>query len=364
ATVVGVPAGVWHNGVVDTEPDIRHEELKAVLRAEYGLDVRELTFVPKGFASYSYTVRCMDGSRYFLKLVDREGPEPTISIVPDFYLPVTWSLYSKGLFRNLSYPQRIASGAFSTVLGRFSVIVFNFIEGHTLEYEHPCPAEHWIALARSVGRIHVSTPYLGMELTHVEGFEIRFREMLLGLLRDLERVTDADREGRRRLWAALLPRADELRSHLHRLEELQETARGLGSPKVLVHTDLWGANLILGTDGELYILDWEGAMIAPPEHDLFGFTGPRLGAFLDAYEETAGPTSLHADLFAFYIYRRNLEDLAAFAERVLYGDGNAARDAQDLDWLTIGMAEWEDLEPRIAGVRETLDGRARSRAAP
>jgi thiamine kinase-like enzyme len=49
--------------------------------------------------------------------------------------------------------------------------------------------------------------------------------------------------------------------------------RPILSGSEVCHTDLHGENLMVDDRGNLYILDWETAMIAPPEHDLFFFAG-------------------------------------------------------------------------------------------
>jgi hypothetical protein len=54
-----------------------------------------------------------------------------------------------------------------------------------------------------------------------------------------------------------------------------------------------------------------GALIAPPEHDLFAFAGDDrfVSLFLPNYERELGPVSLDSNVFGFYFYRRNPEDL-------------------------------------------------------
>ena len=65
--------------------------------------------------------------------------------------------------------------------------------------------------------------------------------------------------------------------------------------------------------------------------------------------------------FGFYIYRRNLEDLADWIVRILYEDNGEAQDREDLE----GMAEdcisgWPDLEKSVADIEAKLGQRRKS----
>jgi len=82
-------------------------------------------------------------------------------------------------------------------------------------------------------------------------------------------------------------------------------------PDVLSHDDLDGANVLIGSDGQVVAaLDWDWARLGPREHDLWtvvDHTHPR--RFLEAYgihELDLNPTHLELGLI-----RRALGDLAA-----------------------------------------------------
>ncbi len=340
------------------EPEIDKRALGGTLGEVYGVDALRLIFVPEGFASYCYIAHSSDGNRYFLKLQDTTRRKPMAASDPDFYLSATWNLHSRGLFRNLTYPIRALDGALRTRFGQYSLIVFNYIDGQALNDTVPSGGQQdrdlLPAMARSVGSIHASTPYLGIEHAHIERFCIPFRDLLLDAVRDLERVGAGDRRGKRSLADLLLPREDALLACLARLDALREAVLDLDMQMVLCHTDLWGGNVMLGGDGQLYIIDWEGAMIAPPEHDLFIFLGDRFGSFLRYYKETAGPVTLDAQLFGFYLYRRNLEDLTDWIVRILYENSGDDQDRDDLKGVADSVSQWRDLEVRIGDVDAQL----------
>jgi hypothetical protein len=106
--------------------------------------------------------------------------------------------------------------------------------------------------------------------------------------------------------------------------------------------------------GNLHILDWEGAMIAPPEHDLFFFAWEDRFAdvFLANYEREFRPVSLNSDVFGFYYYRRNLEDLTDWIVRILYENTSEEQDRYDLDGIMEDcVSGWPYFESTIERIR-------------
>jgi len=82
------------------------------VRQAYGIDVKSLTFLPEGEVAYCYVAHCANGDRYFLKLFsDSRAGRISVSR-SDFYLPLTWSLYSKNILPNIPYPIRTLNGRF------------------------------------------------------------------------------------------------------------------------------------------------------------------------------------------------------------------------------------------------------------
>jgi len=331
-----------------TELAIDRRALIHTVRQEYGIDAAHLTFIPLGEVSYSYIVDCADGGRYFLKRLDDSRLGRISASRLDFTLAVTWSLHAQGLFRNLPLSVRLQNGDFYTHFDGLPLILFDYIAGRTLDGEHPLSDTTLAELARSVAIIHESTSEIAMVHPYVERFDIPFEGDLLEGLDELGRITGRDRWGRQALRELLLPRKAEVLGYLEHLRELQRVVRAVPRERVLCHTDLWGGNLIRGADGNLYILDWEGAALAPPEHDLFAFADDRFDLFLAAYERERGPVHLDDDVFRFYFYRRNLEDLTDWVFRILYENTDEEQDRHDLEGIVEDcMSGWPHLEDGV-----------------
>jgi len=349
---------------VRVELAIDREALIERVRQEYALDIERLTFLPKGEVSYCYIAHCTNeggrprapGERCFLKLLDDSRLARWSANRLDFYLPLTWNLYVKGLFQNIPYPIKTRTGEFKTSFEGKPLILFSFIEGKTLEDGFPRSDKILATLARSLAIIHKSTSDIGLEIPYVEGFDIGFESDLLNGLQALERIDRPDNRWKRALRDLVLPRQQEILGYLGRLRELQDPARAAGKEMVLCHTDPTGGNLMITDEGELYILDWEGAMLAPLEHDLFFFAGEEhFDRFLANYEEEFGPVNLDSNVFGFYFYRRNLEDLTDWVVRILYENRDDEQNRNDLEGIVEDcISGWPYLETTIREIDTKL----------
>jgi hypothetical protein len=84
----------------------------------------------------------------------------------------------------------------------------------------------------------------------------------------------------------------------------------------------------------------------PPEADLALFTGHGFRRFLAAYEDAAGPSNLDPDLVAFFLLRRNLDDLADWLGAALERDRPNSQCQADLDGVRWCLSRWPELEAR------------------
>jgi thiamine kinase-like enzyme len=141
-----------------------------------------------------------------------------------------------------------------------------------------------------------------------------------------------------------------IKSSMDNLKTLQGYAQSRHPEMVICHTDIHGGNLMKGHDGELYLLDWENAMIAPPEHDLMFFAGEPgfIKTFYPVYSRCYIPHKIEFKLLEFYFYRRSLEDLADFIIRIMSGSGTNQQDQEDYQ-------ECLDILKHLPEIQKTID---------
>jgi spectinomycin phosphotransferase len=347
-----------------TEPDLDQGRILECLRDRYGLEVDGLTFVPYGLDSWSYVARSTDGGRTFVKLTRGAPPTNTPS---GSELPLLAALAARGVPVPRPIPDR--DGVFLNHIDAYDLHLLEYLEGRNLEDETAWPHELYRRVAEIVAAVHASTAAVRSLVDRVEGYELPFVPGLVASLAaiDTSGALSTDDTTAATLRRLVAPRAVDLRSAISRLKQLRDLARVRSSEQVLCHTDIWGSNLLLSSGGALHLLDWNGALIGPPERDLFMFGGAsffppeRLGWFLDQYEAAFRPVRLDAATFGFYLYRRNLEDLAEFVGSIAAGRTEAMAPAAMLSIVAGLVAETPRIEGQIERVAAVLSGRPQRR---
>ncbi|MBD3181906.1 phosphotransferase [Candidatus Poribacteria bacterium] len=336
---------------------IDREALIKRINQEYGISIKELTFIPAGEVGYCYIADSNDNKRYFLKYFGDSRLARISAERLDHYLFLTWQLHNKNILPNVPYPIKNISGSFRTDFENQPLVMFNYIQGEVIGFEDPLSDIVIKELGTIIGKLHKSTPELDIQGIKAEDYGIPFEPEMLNGFKAMESITSGDSRGKQQLRDMLLPRRDEVIGYLKRLKELQAIARKIDKPKVLCHTDLHGGNMIRGNSGELYILDWEGAILAPLEHDLFfiAWEDRFWEIFLPEYEQEFGPAKMNADVFGFYYYRRNLEDLTDWIVRILYENTTDEQDSYDLNGIEEDcISGWPYFEFTIGKIKTRL----------
>jgi len=319
----------------------------------YGLWIEELTFIPVGFAVVCYALRDVRGSRYFLKLWPDTWTERAGAARRDGMLHLVRALHDRGLYRRVPYPLATKHGALWTPFESASFALFPFLPGHTPPF--PWPAVLRDEWARTIGSIHRATPALADVLPPRETFDIPFEADLRRGLAAIEQIGPQERPGLRALRDAVLPRRAEVLAQLTRLHDLQPAVRRLSGPFVLCHTDMGGDNMLVDDHGQLSVLDWDDARVAPPEHDLQEACGAGFERFVQVYKAAGGAQPLHLDHFAFALLRRHLDDMTARLLHMLEHNGAAEQDADALDGIeTWGFQQWRMLDETLDGISAAL----------
>jgi len=337
------------------EIPLDRERLIASIHHQYGLEVVRLDFIPQGEVGQHYRATCADQRLFFITLLGDNRLARLGASRLDFYLILTSELYERGLFRQLAPPIRTLKGDLKITFEGQPVILYREIPGQNLMESLLLPPDLPQKTAELIANLHEVTSHLQLKIPYVEQFTLPFEQTLLEGLAALEKIGKPNKPGRLALRDLLLPNQELIRNLLGSLRRLAEQAAGLQPDLVLCHTDANLANLILEEGGELFLVDWEGAMLAPAEHDLFIFTGDGFPDFLHYYRQVRPKVKLTAVLFAFYFYRRNLEDLTDWIVRILYENTLAEQDQHDLAGVQQDcVAGWPHLEEEIQTIKELL----------
>ncbi|MEI8411163.1 MULTISPECIES: phosphotransferase enzyme family protein [unclassified Kribbella] len=295
-----------------SEPRVDRAALVDAVRTSYGIAVDSLRFIPVGWASVCYQI----DQRYFLKLW--LTPDDAAQAVAR--LPVVQELHDSGFRARVPYPVATLDGRLSVSAAGGVVALFPFLPGTT-----PAGWPRWSddvldELGRVLTDLHAVTPPLDLPR---EDFAI----------------------------TGLVPN--------RRLAQLQSVVRRLPQRLVLCHTDLIGDNLLVDSDGRLSALDWDTAMLAPPECDLALLLQAEQPVDAHALRRVLAiypaDVPLELDLFAFFLLRRYVADCSARVMR-LQESGLSAADADEAraGMVTWGSAQWSRLDRTLDLVRSAL----------
>lgn len=282
--------------------DLDVKELARVLRAEYGCDSGELTFVPKGEDAYIYMTEAGHEPRLFLRVLEHNragGLEEALRSAA--------GLREKcGLHEILSAIQSHGN-TFTCRCGEYLVTVFPFIQG-TTAFESGFSKSRIEQAGRFLGRLHNSAP--GASLPR-ERFENPFAQPILRTL------SQAESKPKTEIADLVLQHREDLIRTLERMERFKEDLSQLNLHMVPTHGDPNFDNLLWDAEENLFVTDWGELAAGPAERDLFAFTGKNFRDFLIDYASERSTIKLHVELFLFYFYRWSLQEIANYSIRLL-----------------------------------------------
>lgn len=340
---------------MNAEPSIDRQALAQTIQQTYALPVTHLEHLPLGMVGVHYAAVCADGQKYFITLLNQARLAQRSASRLHFTLPLMAELHERGLFPDLVPPLRAPGGALLAYFQGQPLIVYPFVEGNNLMDALPYTPDVLTQLGALAARLHQATAHIRQPIPDVENFQFHFEPVLLAGLQELRSIQPADRPGRVGLQRLLLPHRDELLWLLDALKTLAKEVQALEPPLVICHTDINPANLLRTPAGRLLVVDWEGAKLAPAEHDLFIFTGPGFETCLQSYWKHGGVQKLHGIAFAYYFYRRNLEDLADFMVRILHERQPTEQDLDDLRGIQTDCLDgWPDLVASAARLQAII----------
>jgi spectinomycin phosphotransferase len=303
-----------------TKPDIADELIISRLQEDYGLHVSTLTFLPLGanMGTAVYRVVAAGGAAYFLKL--RKGFDEISVTVPLF-------LKSQGI-REIIAPFETKSNHGWADFGEYKMILYPFIEGVN-GFEMELSNSHKRTLGAALKAIHsAQLPPELREKIPQETFSPKYRESLKSFQEQVENQT-YDEPVAAKLAKFIKSRRDEINHLIERAEILASELQTKPLEFVLSHTDVHGGNMLIGENGEFYIVDWDAPLLAPKERDLMFIGGGIDDIWKSKRDESIfyegyGKTDIDFAMMAYYRYERVIEDLAAYGEQLLLTDEGGA----------------------------------------
>jgi len=331
--------------------------IQVLLREQWHLTVTHIHFIPMGDSAYSYKVETEPNSSYYLKVVDqRTSTGHRTAAHMDFSLPLQHLIAELHLAEvSAPLPQLTITGALHAIHGPFLLALYTFIHGETLADAYPMPPMLVGQIGQALATLHtIQIPQALQQRAPQDSLTTPFDAALLADLASLANISTRDALYLQRLREIVWPRQEQIRAFLAHCQDYAEKAQRTPVPPVICHGDAWGGNIIPTPTGGLTLLDWESAVMAPPERDAFiymGYIGPDFAAFDAGYRTIhEGPLRWHANWLAYYAYRLQLRNLSHWLHKLLHEPLSEAQREND-----VTMIEDHCLD-RLASVERTAIG--------
>ena len=290
------------------KPDLADASIIGQLESHYALSVRRLEFLPVGNdqRAWAYRVEAEDGA-YFLKL-RKDGTKPASLIAPHY-------LKTQGIEQVVA-PLATVSGALLATDCGYDFILYPYIAGKSA-WRMSITDSQWRAWGAILRRIHscALSPRV-LASAEPEVFGVKWQTTI-------DRVEDAIRRGQyhgpvaaeaARVWR---DQAGEIQRCRRRYRELGALLVVDSPPFVLCHADIHTANIIVDSQGDIRIVDWDEALMAPKERDLMffvddGHEARETEAFFAGYD--GGEINRLA--LAYYKYDWVVQEFGDYGERL------------------------------------------------
>ncbi len=300
------------------DPGLDTDAIAGCLAVQYGIGVSAVTFLPIGYDlnAWVYEVVSTDGAHSFLKIRSNPVHEPG--------LRVPRALLDLGIQHVLA-PLRTRSKKLWCPLpsyAGYSVVLYPFVQGESAMIVGLCD-DQWREFGSALRAVHASQlePRLRASL-RVETFMLPSAAVVRRVLPlpDGAAVASATAEPFLAFWRA---HTESIGQMLARAEDLGTELRSKTFDDVLCHSDIHAANILVGEDGRIWLVDWDGPILAPRERDLLFVIGSRIARVVTPRDEAlffAGYGTVEIDLTAliYYRYERIIEDIGEMATSILF----------------------------------------------
>lgn len=311
------------------KPELDDYLIISRLQEAYGLEVSRLAFLPLGVDVNAAVFRIVieDGTACFLKLRKGDFAEITVAL-PSF-------LRASGLQAVIAPLATRDGKLWASLDDDFKMVLYPFIEGKD-GYEVAPTGGQWLDFGKALKGIHTAQlPPALMDLVPRETFSPLWREMVKDFLVEVEEPSFADPTAAA-LAMFMKARRDEIGRLVRRADELAAALQGRSLDLVLCHADMHAGNLLLGSNGTLYIVDWDNPLLSLKERDLALVGGCAVWSneretclFYRGY----GPAEVDPQALAYYRYERIIQDIAEFSKQLLWTTEGGKDREQGLKYL-------------------------------
>jgi aminoglycoside phosphotransferase (APT) family kinase protein len=316
---VAKPSARPYGGQVLTPPDgLPDAVLASVLTRSWGMTVASMAYRPVGWGSHHWDVTDAAGSRWFVTAdeLDKrrlQDGEPLAEVFRRLRaaLAVARDLHDCGRMFVVA-PVPAGDGEPLVRVGdRFGVSVYPFVDGQSFVWGEFSSPEYRLGVVDMVVAVHTA-PAAARRHALADDFGVPRRDELEAACDPARELADCGPYARPA--SRLVQRnAAAIRRLLERYDNLVLSARSQPARAVLTHGEIHPGNTMLTASG-WRLIDWDTALVAPPERDLWSLD-PGDGTILAAYADATG-VALQPSLLDLYRLRWDITDIALDLSRL------------------------------------------------
>jgi spectinomycin phosphotransferase len=297
------------------QPDISEMRMATFLHGEYGFQVDTIRYLPIGYDMNAYVFEAIatDRTSYFVKI--RTGALNPAS------LAVPRMLIERGI-PNILAPIRTLAEELSSSLDVYSLVVYPFIHGDNAMMAG-LSDEQWMEFGATLRSIHTGGFASTLQgQVPAETFSLPSARLVRQMTSRIDGAS-FDSPAATRLAAFWRDKTALISHLLERAEALGKQLQLRPFEYVLCHADIHAANILVGVDNRIYLIDWDGPLLAPRERDLLFVVGSRIARRVEPHEEALffrgyGAVDVDLTALAYYRYERVIEDIGEMVRSVLF----------------------------------------------
>jgi spectinomycin phosphotransferase len=243
-------------------PAIPIEYITSCLQAEFGLSLKEITFLPLGYDVNTAVYRAitMDND-YFVKL--RRGEFNAVTVELPYFL------CSQGV-PGIVPPIKSTSDRLFGMCGEYTLILYPYIAGQD-GYQVQLEPAHWSQQGDTLRRVHsIQLPAGLVSLIPKETYNPAWRADTRHFLDLASRITYTDPVAQK-VIRLLITRRPLILHMVERAEILAHSLDDARADRVLCHSDAHLGNFLVSDTETVYLVDWDNPIFAPRERDLMFF---------------------------------------------------------------------------------------------
>jgi len=303
---------------------LMQSELRQAIEENYGISIHRCDAAPRGAIAETYIINGV----YFCKLVRN----PVITKYLRHSLPLLDCLTKAGVDRinGLIKPR----DGFSVTLGDTEIVLTKLLPGRqSRDYHVPS----FGALLASIHEVSVDDVTAKKSIQ--EDFDISFTNPLMEWI-DATASCAAQVE----IKAILSRHADDMSRHLDCFQALARMCQEEPCASVITHGDVQG-NVLMTDPDDLYIIDWDEAVLAPRERDLWFFADQP--EFMKGYGESY---CINKKMLNFFTFKAYFVNTLLRIEALLKAQDDAetmAKISEQLEWR-ISPQGW--MRPKLEAI--------------